>query len=133
MCDSVVIAPSFLERMISHAQSTFPVECCGVLGGKKSVVTSVYPLTNDLASPTQYFANPREMFQAARKMREKSENMIGIYHSHPQGPSTPSVTDQEQNYYPGLFYFIISLAEPEPVVRCFTMSEQGIFSPIQIV
>jgi len=133
MCDSVVIAPSFLERMISHARSTLPTECCGVLGGTKSVVTSVYPLTNDLASPTQYLANPKEMFQATRKMREKSENMIGIYHSHPNGPSTPSVTDQEQNYYPGLFYFIISLAGAEPEVRCYTMSDQGIFSPIQIV
>ena len=44
----------------------------------------------------------------------------GIYHSHPEGPETPSETDVKLAYYPDAVYVIVSLAEPEiPVVRGF--------------
>ena len=112
--DSVVVAPSFLQRMITHAESVKPVECCGVLGGKGSVVTSVHPLENAVNSPVKYEADAKDLFQAVRRMRENGEEMIGIYHSHPDSPPVPSETDQQENEYPGLFYFIISLMNAEP-------------------
>ena len=131
--DSVVVPPSFLQKMIEHAAAAVPNECCGVLGGKGSVVTSVHPLTNDLASPTRYFANPHELFTAVRKMQNAEEEMIGIFHSHPTSPPQPSPTDREENGYPGLYYFIISLLDEEPAVRCYVMTEDGEFSSVEMV
>ena len=133
MCKCVVVAPSFLERIVEHAASTQPNECCGILGGKGNVVTSVHPLTNDLASPDGFFANPAELFQAIRKMRQSREEMIGIYHSHPFGPSQPSTRDREENGYPGLYYFIISLAGNKPETSCFMMTPEGPFSRMTMI
>ena len=131
--DSVVIAPSFLERILDQARSLVPQECCGVLGGRGSVVTSVYALTNDSKAENEFFANLKELFDAIRSMRNKNEEMIGIYHSHPSGPPEPSPSDVERNYYPGLFYLIVSLEGRESRTKCFIMSENRTFSPIQIV
>lgn len=133
LCDSVVVAPSFLEKMRDHARKTAPLECCGVLGGRGSVVTSVYLLSNDLHSPSEFLAKPEELFNAIRSMRKKNEDMIGIFHSHPNSPPTPSPADLERNYYPGLFYFIISLATGEPQTRCYIMDEDRTVSSIQII
>lgn len=119
--------------MHDHARRVAPQECCGVLGGRGSVITSVYPLANDLQSASEFLANPSELFNAVRSMRKKNETMIGVYHSHPNSPPLPSATDLERNYYPGLFYFIISLAEDEPSTRCFILDDNKILSSIQII
>ncbi len=131
--DTVVIPPSFLERMIRCARTHFPNECCGVLGGRGRVVTSVHPLKNDLESTSHFFANPQELFDAVKKMRKSGEDMIGIYHSHPNSAPEPSERDRRENYYPGLFYFIISLQEKEPVARCYILNSENEFYPVKIV
>ena len=129
---TVRVPSSILERMIEHARSILPEECCGVLGGEGTLVSSIYPLTNTLHSPTRYLADPRELFDAVRSMRDKGEEMIGIYHSHPGASLEPSSRDREENGYPGLFYFIVSVRAEDPRIRCFVMSEEGVFTPVRI-
>jgi proteasome lid subunit RPN8/RPN11 len=34
---------------------------------------------------------------------------MAIYHSHPDAPALPSLTDIAQHEYPGLLYLIVSL------------------------
>ena len=133
LSESVVVPPSFLERMIEHAQTCHPLECCGVLGGRGSIITSVHFLRNDLESSSQFFANPKELINAVRKMRNSGEEMTGIFHSHPHSLPTPSERDRDENYYPGLFYFIISLAQEEPEIRCYILSQEGEYHSVQII
>lgn len=97
------------------------------------MVTSVYPLTNDFHSPTEFLANPKELFDAIRSMRKKNEDFIGIYHSHPSSDPEPSPTDAERNFYPGKFYLILSLKNGQPQARCFVMSKDQFFSSVHIV
>lgn len=132
--ETVVLAPSFQARLLEHAQTNFPKECCGIVGGRKNVITSVYPLTNDLDSPCEYRANEGELFEAVRKMRENGEEMLGIYHSHPNENSEPSEKDRDQNHYPGHFYFIVSFPDPEsPQITCHVMEDDKKFYKVQIV
>ena len=133
--ETVIVPPNYKDRMIDHARMRFPNECCGVLGGRKNIITSVYPITNDMDSPQGYKANEKELFEAVRKMRAKGEEMIGLYHSHPHGDGDPSPRDKEQNLYPDHFYFIISFPETmdEPLMRCFVMTEDKHFHPIEMV
>ncbi|MDP8244639.1 MAG: M67 family metallopeptidase [Candidatus Hinthialibacter antarcticus] len=131
--ESVVVPPSFLQKIIDQAEAAAPNECCGVLGGKGSVVTSVYPIENDLCAPDRFNGNPEALFCAVRKMRKANEDMIGVFHSHPSSPPTPSQRDREDNHYPGLFYFIISLASDEPEVRCYVMTDEGEFESVSMI
>lgn len=131
--ESVILPPSLLQKMIEHAEAALPNECCGVLGGRGKVITAVYPVENDLAAPDRFQANPRDLFDSVRKIRTCNEEMLGIYHSHPNGPAEPSPTDRDENYYPGLFYFIISLQNPRADARCYVMTEEGEFLPVRLV
>jgi proteasome lid subunit RPN8/RPN11 len=132
--ETVVLAPSFQSRMADHALAHYPKECCGVVGGRKNVVSSVYPLTNSLDSSHAFQANEEELFDAVRKMRENGEEMLGIFHSHPHGPAEPSEIDRDQNFYPGHFYFVISCLDPQnPQIACFIMEEDKTFNKVELI
>lgn len=133
MHETVVVPPSFIEKMLDHAKSSKPNECCGVLGGRGSIITSVHPLKNQANSSTKFFAEPKDLIDAARKIRTHQEEMIGIYHSHPDCPAEPSQTDQQENEYPGSYYFIISLKDQEPDIQCYIMNEQRNFRRIEMI
>ena len=43
-----------------------------------------------------------------RQMREDGDELLAIYHSHPNSPPVPSLTDIQQHEYPDVLYLIIS-------------------------
>ena len=43
-----------------------------------------------------------------REIRAAGLELLGIYHSHPQGENSPSPRDLERAYYPEAAYFIVS-------------------------
>lgn len=109
-----------------HALQARPSECCGLLSGKNGLITDIHPLRNDAEKPeTRYFATPEELFAAMRRIREASQSLLGVYHSHPRTPAYPSASDVEMAFYPEAFYFIISL-EPQVELRAFKIEESRI-------
>lgn len=81
--------------------SESPLECCGLLAGRiedgVGVVLGHFPIRNDLASPTEYLTNARDLLAATRTMRESGLTELAIYHSHPASEPVPSRTDLERN------------------------------------
>ena len=115
-----------LDEILAHARQADPAECCGLIGGAASRVTSIYPLQN-VATDTNvsYEAAPEDLFAAQRQMRERGEELLAIYHSHPRSAEpAPSETDVRLAYYPQAVYFIIGLAGPQPIARAFRISER---------
>lgn len=114
------------DQIVEHAQSASPHECCGLVGGVQSVACSIYELKNIAAnSLVTYEAAPEELFGAQRLMRERGEELIAIYHSHPRSiEPSPSETDVRLAYYPEAVYFIVGLAGEEPVMKAFRISEK---------
>jgi proteasome lid subunit RPN8/RPN11 len=117
---------SQLKKIFADAREADPAECCGLIGGTEDGhVKSIYSLRNVAAnSNVSYEAAPEDLFAAQRQMRERSEELLAIYHSHPRSAEpTPSDTDVRLAYYPHAVYFIIGLAGPQPVMRAFSISE----------
>lgn len=115
-----------LEAIFAHASESDPAECCGLIGGEQSgLATSTYRLRNVAANNQgAYEAAPEDLFAAQRQMRERGEQLLAIYHSHPRASEpTPSETDVRLAYYPAAIYFIVGLASPEPTLRAFRISE----------
>src|SRR5690606_24265006 len=93
---------------------------CGLLAGLEGRVRCLYPIENRLHSAVAYEMEPHQQLQAMLEMEEAGLQLLAIYHSHPTGPQTPSATDVDQSYYPGVAYIIVSLAMPlRPVARAF--------------
>jgi len=115
-----------LSAIISHAKESDPHECCGIIGGIETIATTVYRTNNVAKTPLiTYEAAPEQLFNAQKLMRERGEQLLAIYHSHPRSVEpTPSDTDVRLAYYPQATYLIIGLAGPQPVVRAFHISER---------
>lgn len=111
--------------METHAQQDPLNECCGMLAGRDAAITCAFPASNAASNPpTEYEIAPKELFQLTREIRAAGLQLLGIYHSHPNGKNEPSPRDIEQAYYPDVAYFIISpLRDAEKPVRAFAISD----------
>jgi [CysO sulfur-carrier protein]-S-L-cysteine hydrolase len=101
------------DELIAHAREGFPLEVCGLLGGLDGTVATAYRLTNTDASNEHFSMEPHEQFAAVKAMRAAGEEMLAIYHSHPETPARPSQEDIRLALTPGVSYVIISLADAE--------------------
>jgi len=123
---TLTITPDHFTEIIAHARAAAPRECCGLVGGTEGGrARTVYRLRNIAAdSQVTYEAAPEDLFAAQRAMRERGEQLIAIYHSHPRATDpSPSETDVRLAYYPTAVYFIVGLGNQEPCLRAFHISE----------
>jgi [CysO sulfur-carrier protein]-S-L-cysteine hydrolase len=113
------------QQVFASATQAAPDECCGLIGGDGERATSLYPMRNVAANAdVAYEAAPEDLFAAQRQMRDRGEQLLAIYHSHPRAiEPQPSETDVRLAYYPQAVYFIVGLAGEQPVMRAFKISE----------
>jgi len=129
------IKKEVLGGMAEHASGNPQWECCGLLAGRDGTITRIFPANNSLASATQYEIAPKELFQHMREIRRAGLELMGIYHSHPNGDNKPSPRDVEQAYYPDVAHFILSPRNDAPnSVRAFAIQKgKAVELDIQIV
>ena len=122
---SIKIRRALMEEMFAHARASQPAECCGLVGGAGGAARSLYRLRNVARDPlAAYEGAPQELFDAQRLMRERGEELIAIYHSHPRASEpVPSDSDVRLAYYPKAVHFIVGLAGAEPALRAFRLFE----------
>jgi [CysO sulfur-carrier protein]-S-L-cysteine hydrolase len=113
------------DAMVKHCLDEAPREACGLLAGFAPRVTSFYPLQNAAASETRYYADERHLFAVHMKLRERGEEILAIYHSHPRWQAVPSKTDLRENYYGPVPRIIVSLLQADPVVRVWRLDEDS--------
>ena len=104
--------------MVAHARQAYPNECCGAMlgsinyGGK--TVRIGMPLENAFegAQATRYELLPEDLLAADKVARERSMDLIGIYHSHPDCDAYFSKTDL-QNSCPWYSFVVLSIQKGE--------------------
>ena len=95
-----------------HGEETYPHECCGVLLGRMDgdvrSVSSVVRCGNTRTDSPQnrYHIDPRELIRIQRQGRERGEDIVGFYHSHPDHPARWSTTDLAEAHWFGCSYVI---------------------------
>lgn len=117
------IPKEILDAVIAQAQEGFPLEVCGILGGTGNRVASRYAMTNTDASNEHFMMDPKEQFAAVKAMRAAGEEMLVIYHSHPESPARPSQEDIRLALTPNVCHLIVSLESREqPVAKAFRIT-----------
>ena len=99
-----------------HGEETYPHECCGVLLGQMAddgvrTVTSVARAGNTRtdSAHNRYNIDPKELIRIQREGRERGEDIVGFYHSHPDHPAQWSPTDLADAHWFGCSYVITSV------------------------
>ena len=109
------ISQSALEELRRHGEETYPNECCGVLlgrlEGEERRVSSVARCGNTRSdSPRdRYHIDPKELIRIQREARERGEEAVGFYHSHPDHPARWSATDLAEAHWIGCSYVITAV------------------------
>jgi proteasome lid subunit RPN8/RPN11 len=128
----VKIRQSAFDGIVAHAMDERPNECCGLLIGTADLIHDVVRARNVRKSPTKFQVEPADHFAAIRRARAAGLEVVGAYHSHPNGPSGPSEMDRVRLNDPTMVHVIVSLAHGTRTVRAFRFSE-GNFSQLEFV
>jgi proteasome lid subunit RPN8/RPN11 len=128
----VRIRQDAFDRLVAHAREEKPNECCGLLIGTADLVHDVMRARNVRRSATKFQVEPADHFAAIRRARAAGLEVVGAYHSHPNGPSGPSETDRVRLTDPTMVHVIVSLAHGTRTVRAFRFHD-GTFSQLEFV
>ena len=125
----VRMAAELAERVQHHALAEQPAECCGLLvgtcEGELFTVREVHPSINtwDGDHARRFQIDPQLQLRVQRECRQRHLDIIGSYHSHPQGRAQPSATDAEMAW-PDLIYMIVAFRNDHPEeLRCWQLDE----------
>jgi proteasome lid subunit RPN8/RPN11 len=117
------IKPEDYAALRRHGEETYPHECCGVLLGQDNLngartVTSTARCGNTRTDSPQnrYNIDPRELVRIQREGRERGEDIVGFYHSHPDHPARWSPTDFAEAHWIGCSYVITSVEKGKAAI-----------------
>ena len=115
------ISQSIYDSLRRHGEETYPHECCGILlghvNGDERLVTTVERCGNTRNDSPQnrYNIDPKELVRIQREGREREEDIVGFYHSHPDHPAHWSQTDLAEAHWIGCSYVITSVEKGKAV------------------
>jgi len=114
----------YFDQMVKHAMNCLPEEACGLIFGRNNTISRIVFVENELHSPMHFRMDPQQQFDALVWGEENEMELIGIFHSHPEGPSHPSITDMIQFFYPGSLMVILSFIGNEWQWKAFEIEDE---------
>jgi len=100
MAEKLILTRNHWQAMRRHVSRRAPLEACGLLAGKNNRVESMLGIHNADRSPVRFRMEPRAQWRAFQRIEAAGLDLVGIYHSHPNGPDHPSPTDIAETMYP---------------------------------
>ena len=94
---TISITKKDLILLNDFSQRNTPLESCAILIGKRKNnqfnILEVIPMENDYKSKNKFTINEEKLFAVYKKAESTNLSVVGIYHTHPSNPTTPSNTD----------------------------------------
>lgn len=106
---TVELSSDVLDGLKTEAIEAYPRECCGILLGTGQAITSIRSAKNVHPRPENHFEiDPQALIDAHRAARRGGPQVLGFFHSHPNGLARPSATDEAMSTGQGLVWAIIA-------------------------
>jgi len=104
------LAPEVHEALVGWALEVWPEEACGLLLGRGTRVVAARRTRNAAKRPLLGFViDPLETLAVAEAAAEGGLEVVGVWHSHPQGEASMSSADRRGNPF--------ALAVVVPILR----------------
>jgi proteasome lid subunit RPN8/RPN11 len=104
--------PRLEEKLLAHFRACRPNEGCALLiGTPGGPVSEILRTTNIDQSPTSYTVDSNQVLAAHDRAEAAGLAVIGVAHSHPNGPAEPSTTDVDKALDPNWLYVIVGADE----------------------
>lgn len=127
------LASGARHRMCTAARAARPNEACGLLFGRHREdghhVLAASVAANVAADPRRRFeVDPAHLIAAQRAARNGGPAILGVWHSHPDGPPAPSAADRAGITDPSWIWIIV--APPDLAAFLPDASETSGFRPL---
>jgi proteasome lid subunit RPN8/RPN11 len=116
----MLIAPDALRQVVEASEAAYPGECCGLLVGRQAPngvfeVVRAHPSANLGRQTNRFEIDPRLWVDLARALGKGPTKVVGLYHSHPDGPAQPSAVDLQAAWGEELVWVVVSVAKGEAI------------------
>jgi proteasome lid subunit RPN8/RPN11 len=113
---AVELAAADLAALNRAAEESFPEEACALLEGTRAAsvvrVARVHLAANVAEDRRRAFeVDPRTLLRLHRELRGSERDIVGVWHSHPDGGAEPSRTDFARAYDPALAWVITGVSK----------------------
>ncbi|MGD0189919.1 MAG: M67 family metallopeptidase [Rhizomicrobium sp.] len=131
MIEQVELAATLRNRLADEALAAFPRECCGLIegarDGNKLRVAQIHSTTNIAVEPDRFEIDPADHIRLLKSLRGTGRDIIGCYHSHPNGRAEPSARDRDYALGDDFLWLIIALesAEGKAEIGAFELRADG--------
>jgi proteasome lid subunit RPN8/RPN11 len=158
----ITIPSNLMSELFAHATEGYPNEVVGVMAGTyahgEKTVTRLFcgenqfrlaeqtggaaleALREDLevegSSANRFFMTGDEMRAIDAQCRAEGIDIIGFYHTHPDHPARPSVTDLHfaQQTLPGYSYVIVSVENGIPRdTTCWVLNDDETAFDVEVI
>lgn len=118
----LTINSQILRALEAHLEAAYPNEGAGLLlgsavnGGKQ--VETILPLANRWDGAEQhhrFLLTPQDMLSGEREAARRGQDVIGVFHSHPDHPAEPSGFDRDWAW-PWYSYIITTVTDHKATV-----------------
>jgi proteasome lid subunit RPN8/RPN11 len=125
--ERLLIPTEVLVQIEDEARSAYPRECCGLLvgqwNGNTAEVFLAHPALNIAERDDRFEIHPGTQFAVLRGVRGTGREIVGCYHSHPNGGAKPSSGDAVGASEAGLVWLIAGVAAAGPcTIKAFLFS-----------
>ena len=129
------ISIKFISDILAAAARSYPNECCGLIEGVRGKngwrALALHETKNLAEDPRAHFLiDPEIQFRLLRDLRGTGREIVGCFHSHPEGEPAPSTTDlagaAEED-----FLWLIAGGKPQSL-RAYCFRNKS-FQPVQLI
>jgi desampylase len=112
------------DQLGREALAAFPGECCGLIegscNGNEIRATALHPTRNLASEPDRFAIDPAAHFALLRGLRGTGREVVGCYHSHPNGRAELSPRDRESAGADDFVWLVAAIAAGEVTLAAFT-------------
>ena len=119
----LLLAPNLRSEIEREARTAFPRECCGLIEGVRTgeqvQAFALHPTRNIAQEPNRFEIDPAAHIALMRNLRGTGREIVGCYHSHPDGAAEPSQHDRRSASEDGFVWVIAAVARETCELRAY--------------
>ena len=128
----IALTQDQFDQVIAAGERAYPHECCGLLVGRTGdaggwIVERVEECENLAAGERRdrFEIDPRLQVRLQRELRDSPLEVIGVFHSHPDGQPRPSAHDLAQADDPALVWLVTAVENGRAAATTAHVLEPG--------
>lgn len=124
------------DQLIAEARAAYPRECCGLIEGVRRGETveaiKLHPMRNLATARDRFEIDPAEQFRLLKSLRGRERDIVGCYHSHPNGKPVPSARDLAGAGEEGFVWLIGAVSPGQNHALAALLFAEGAFHPLEL-